>query len=156
MCRISLSLYIYIYLFIMPFKDTFLICQSFQCGFIQEKFFALVDLIGREAADFFWWSSEGMQSLQTGEKITLLILCFATCFFSSPESKAQWAFLIKICLLSIVIVVNFSHFHLLLPNYNQTWQKASMGKGIQICSNEGPRPFPRGINYEIVKIHWQN
>ena len=25
-------------------------------------------------------------------------------------------------------------------------------KGIQVCSNEGPRPFPRGENYEIVKI----
>ena len=29
-------------------------------------------------------------------------------------------------------------------------------KGIQVCSNEGPRPFPRGDNYEIVKIHWWN
>ena len=28
-------------------------------------------------------------------------------------------------------------------------------KGIQVCSNEGPCPFPRGDNYEIVKIHWQ-
>ena len=29
-------------------------------------------------------------------------------------------------------------------------------KGIQVYSNEGPRPFPRADNYEIVKIHWQN
>ena len=29
-------------------------------------------------------------------------------------------------------------------------------KGTQVCSNEGPRPFPRGDNYEIVKIHWRN
>ena len=29
-------------------------------------------------------------------------------------------------------------------------------KGIQVCWNEGSRPFPRGDNYEIVKIHWQN
>ena len=29
-------------------------------------------------------------------------------------------------------------------------------KGIQVCSNEGPRPFPRGDNYEIVKRHWRN
>ena len=29
-------------------------------------------------------------------------------------------------------------------------------KGIQVCSKEGSRPFPRGDNYEIVKIHWQN
>ena len=26
-------------------------------------------------------------------------------------------------------------------------------KGIQVCSNEGPRPFPRGDNKEIAKIH---
>ena len=24
---------------------------------------------------------------------------------------------------------------------------------IQVCSNEWPRPFPRGDNYEIAKIH---
>ena len=24
---------------------------------------------------------------------------------------------------------------------------------IQFCSNEGPRPFPRGDSYEIVKTH---
>ena len=29
-------------------------------------------------------------------------------------------------------------------------------KGIQVCSIEGPHPFPRGDNYEIAKIHWQN
>ena len=27
--------------------------------------------------------------------------------------------------------------------------------GIQFFSNEGPRPFPRGDNYEIVKMYWQ-
>ena len=26
--------------------------------------------------------------------------------------------------------------------------------GIQFYSNEGPRPFPRGDNYKIAKIHW--
>ena len=29
-------------------------------------------------------------------------------------------------------------------------------KGIQVSSNEGPRPFPRGDNYEIAKMHWRN
>ena len=29
--------------------------------------------------------------------------------------------------------------------------KHSWVKGIQVCSNEGPRPFPRGDNYEIAK-----
>ena len=28
-------------------------------------------------------------------------------------------------------------------------------KGIQVCSNEGLRSFPRGDNYEIAKIHWR-
>ena len=26
-------------------------------------------------------------------------------------------------------------------------------KGIQMCSNEGPCPFPREHNYQIAKIH---
>ena len=26
-------------------------------------------------------------------------------------------------------------------------------KGSQVCANEGPRPFPRGDNFEILKIH---
>ena len=29
-------------------------------------------------------------------------------------------------------------------------------KGIQVCSNEGPRPFPRGDDYKLAKIHWRN
>ena len=125
-------------------------------------------------------------------------------------SRLKWAFLIKICQLSVVIVVvvvvvmvviNFSNFHLLLQNhwanFNQTWHKASLGKGnsslfkwraqpfskntltkssspeplgqfqpnlsqcvlgwrgIQVCSNEG-LPFYKGDNYQIAKIHWQN
>ena len=88
-------------------------------------------------------------------------------FFSSPELKAQVSFsdhlssvvCPSVCL-SVCLSVNFSHFHLLLQNhwanFNQTWPKASLGEGIQVCSNEGPRPFPRGDNYEIAKIHWQN
>ena len=28
--------------------------------------------------------------------------------------------------------------------------------GIQVCSKEGPCPFPRGNNYKIAKIHRQN
>ena len=26
----------------------------------------------------------------------------------------------------------------------------------EVCSNEGLCPFPRGDNYKLVKIHWQN
>ena len=28
--------------------------------------------------------------------------------------------------------------------------------GILVCSNEGSRPFPKGDNYETVKMHWWN
>ena len=38
-------------------------------------------------------------------------------------------------------------------NFNQSWHKASLGKGIQICSIEGPRPSQRGDICEIEKIH---
>ena len=75
----------------------------------------------------------------------------------------SWAILIACCPLSIFLYVclsvNFSHFHLL---QNQLSISPKLGtkhpwvKGIQVCSNEGPRPFPRGDNYEIVKIHWRN
>ena len=35
-------------------------------------------------------------------------------------------------------------------------QKEPLVKGIQVYSNEGSHPFPRGDKYEIVKIHWLN
>ena len=74
---------------------------------------------------------------------------------SSSERKAQESFSDQN--LSVVrrcccrgVGVNFSHFQLLLKNhwviFNQTWHKAL--KGIQVCSNEEPRPFPRGDNYK--------
>ena len=28
-------------------------------------------------------------------------------------------------------------------------------KGIQVCSNEGPRPSQRGDNWEMIKLNWQ-
>ena len=57
----------------------------------------------------------------------------------------------------VVVVVNFSHFLLLLhnhwTNFNQTSHKVSLGEGNS--SFEGPNPFPREDNYDIVKIHWR-
>ena len=48
-------------------------------------------------------------------------------------------------------------FHILSsslePLANQTWHKASLWKGIQDCSKEGPSPFPSGDNRKIAKIH---
>ena len=92
-------------------------------------------------------------------------------FLAHLSQRLKWAFLIKICPLSVVVVVvvvvvgvavNFSHFHLLLQNhwanFNQTWHKLKhpWAKGIQVCSNEGPYPFPRGDYFEIAKLNLGN
>lgn len=54
-------------------------------------------------------------------------------FISSPKRKFQVSFsdLIKICPLSVVVVINSSHFHLLLlqnhwADFNFTWHKVSL------------------------------
>ena len=64
----------------------------------------------------------------------------------------QLSFLVH---LSVIL----SHFHLLLQNhwanFNQIWFKASLGEGDSVLFKRRARPFPRGDNYEIVKIHWQ-
>ena len=59
-------------------------------------------------------------------------------FLDHLSRRLKWDFLIKICPLSVVVVVvvvvNFSHFHFLLQNhwanFNQTWHKASLSKGV--------------------------
>ena len=52
--------------------------------------------------------------------------------FSSPEPKAQMSFSDQNLSVVVVVVVNFSHFHLLENHwayFNQTWHKASIGEG---------------------------
>ena len=41
-----------------------------------------------------------------------------------------------------------------LANFNQTMHKEFFGEGdwIQVCLNDGSRPFPKGNNYEIAEI----
>ena len=88
------------------------------------------------------------------------LMSFKKLFFGEDilahlSQRLKRAFLITICLFSVVVVlvvvvvVNFAHFHLLLQshwtNLNQTWQKASLGEVI-LCSNERPNPFSRGDN----------
>ena len=68
--------------------------------------------------------------------------------------RLKWTFLIKICSLSVVVVehvvvvVNFSHFHFLLQNhwanFNQTWHKASLGKGDSSLFKWRAPPFSKG------------
>ena len=74
-------------------------------------------------------------------------------FLAHLSRRLKWAFLIKICPLSVVVVVvvvvvvNFSHFHLLLQNhwanFNKTWHKASLGKGDSSLFKWRTPPFPK-------------
>ena len=73
-------------------------------------------------------------------------------FLAHLSRRLKWAFLIKICPLSVVVVVvvvvNFSHFHLLLQNhwanFNQTCHKASLGEGDSSLFKWRAPPFSKG------------
>ena len=60
---------------------------------------------------------------------------------------------------SVCLFVIFSHFQLFIQNhwanFNQTWHKASLGEGYLSLNKWRARPFRRGDNYEIAKIHWR-
>ena len=81
------------------------------------------------------------------------------CFLAHLSQRLKWAFLITICPLSVVVVVvavvNFSHFHILLKNhwanFSKHGTKYPWKKGIQVCSNEGYRSFPREDNNNTAK-----
>ena len=81
---------------------------------------------------------------------------------SQGSSELFWLkFSIVHCPLSVVVVillVNFSHFYLLLhwTNFNQTWHKASFVARDSSLFKWRVHPFPRGDNYQIAKIHWRN
>ena len=89
--------------------------------------------------------------------------------------KLKWAILITSCLASVRPSVQLSvrPFHIfiffsrttgpistiLISRHDISFKlgtKHVWVMGIQVCSNEGPHPFPRGDNYKIAKIHWQN
>ena len=88
--------------------------------------------------------------------VSLLVKLFGhPMFLAHLSRRLKWAFLIKICLLSVIIVVvvlvvvvvvNFSHLHLLLQNhwasFNQTWHKASLCEG-DLFKWRAP-PFSKG------------
>ena len=69
--------------------------------------------------------------------------------------RLKWAFLIKICLLSAVVIVvdivivNFSHIHFLLQNhwtnFIQTWHKASLGNEDSSLFKWRAQPFSKEI-----------
>ena len=78
-------------------------------------------------------------------------------FLAYLSRRLKWAYLITISsslwLLSYTfhIFIFFSRITMLISNKLNTNFPWVMG--IQVCSNEGPRLFPMGDNYEIAKIH---
>ena len=70
-------------------------------------------------------------------------------FFSSLELKDQVNISVSIFLLYVVLVIFFSRTT--VPISTKLNTKHPWVMVIQVCSNEGPRIFPRGNNYEIAK-----
>ena len=80
-------------------------------------------------------------------------------FLAHLSWKFKWAFLIACCLSSSIRLKPFHIFNFFSRTSGPIWTKLGTKhlwvKGIQICSNEGPCPFPRGDNSEIVKLNWK-
>ena len=109
------------------------------------------------------------------QHVHCIINIFLKSFLAHLSQWLKWAFLIKICPLSVIVVVvvlNFSHFHLLLrnhwANFNQTWHKAYLGKGDSILIEWRPWPFSKGRKLQnsentltklknlLLQNHWAN
>ena len=111
------------------------------------------------------WHTHGVKNNQQ---------CFGYCFCSDFVFQfwvkikylnilahlSLWAFLVKICPLSVIVVVvgdvvKFSIFHLLLQNhwanFNQTLHNASLGGLFKWRTPS----FSRGDNNKIWKINWR-
>jgi hypothetical protein len=84
--------------------------------------------------------------------------------FSSPELKAQVSYsdsllsVIRLsCRLSVRLSVNFYIFDFFSRTKGPILTKLGINHpwegGIQVCSNEGDCPSPRGDNSKTVKIH---
>ena len=87
-----------------------------------------------------------------------IYLCFV--FLAHLRQRLKWDFLIKICPLFVVVVVRKTFYIFIFSSRTSGPISTKLGtkhlwvKGIQVCLNEGPHPFPRGDNKEIAKIHW--
>ena len=78
------------------------------------------------------------------------------------DRRLERVFLIRICLLSVVVsviaILNLSHFRPLLQNhwanFNQTWRAKHCIR--RLCSNEGRRPFQRGGITLCIRFNSRN
>ena len=91
---------------------------------------------------------------------TQMLYCFFIC---SPALKAYLSISDRLSSVrsfvrpSVCKLSTFSSFPELQAPFQPNLAQSILGlREIQVCSNEGPHPFPRGDNYEIAKIHWRN
>ena len=83
-------------------------------------------------------------------------------FFSSDTwAKGSRSFSDQNLSVVIVVVVNFSHFQSSSPEPLGQFQlnlaqSINEWRGFKFVQMKGSAPFPRGDNYEKVKIHWRN
>ena len=99
--------------------------------------------------------NDDMDTEYYGKFIYISINTTCVQFLAHQSWSSSELFWSSIVYLSVRQSVNFSYFRLLLKNhranFNQTWQKASLGKGDSNFSNEEPCPFPRGDNFKWQK-----
>ena len=80
--------------------------------------------------------------------------------FSSRELKAQVSFFYHDCPSSLSVLALSLTFHIFIffsrttgPILTKLGTMPPRVMQIQVCSNDGSTPFPRGDNYEVVKKH---
>ena len=104
-----------------------------------------------------WWFIF-QKLLREGTGVTCIGTSRPNSFLARLNRRLKWAFLIKICPSSLSsYLITFSSFSRTTgPISTNLGTKYPWVKGINVCSNEGPSPFPRGAKYEIAKIHWRH
>lgn len=98
---------------------------------------------------FFWQNA--VLKIRKVILFTMQVMNATYPFISSPKRKFQVSFsdLIKICPLSVVVVINSSHFHLLLlqnhwADFNFTWHKVSLDEDNSSLSKWRVTPSVKG------------
>ena len=87
------------------------------------------------------------------------LIAFCQSSVCSSRHPSSVCLLARLSVLSVCPCVNFSRFRLLqnhCANFTKLAQNILGWKGFKFSSNEGQRLSPRGDNYEIAKIPWQN
>ena len=107
------------------------------------------------------------------KEVSLQSLITYVWVFSSPELKAQVSFsdqlsssvclsvCLRVCLsihLSVccLSICNLFTYFTCSPEPLVQFQPNFAQSIFEWRANEGPCPFPRGVDYKIVKLHWRN